>query len=134
MTYKHKNQFRCQIVRGKALSDLDNLLAAYAQIICDICPLYASDFKLEFNKRIAHYLNISSKKTIDNHRTETAGKLFGMYFEDKNGVVYPSSRTLKLQKRPKFHNILTKLFLPIGVILNLTSLSSTITVIGKKND
>ena len=35
------------------------------------------------------------KKTLDNHRTEISGKLFGMYYRSEDGVVYESQRTLK---------------------------------------
>lgn len=96
MTYDHKNQYRCTIVRGKALNDLDNLLPTYAQIIDDICPCSDEDFRSGFNSKLAGYLAISTEKTLNNHRTEIAGKLFGMYFMDSNEIVYPSPRTLKL--------------------------------------
>ncbi|MFT8312207.1 MAG: DUF3883 domain-containing protein, partial [Sporolactobacillus sp.] len=36
----------------------------------------------------------TTKKTLDNHRTEIAGKLFGMYYE-KDEVILPSKRTEK---------------------------------------
>ena len=42
-------------------------------------------------------------------------------------------RLLRLTNRPKLHHLLVKVFLPVGIILNLINLSSTITVICKKN-
>ena len=35
------------------------------------------------------------KKTLDNHRTEISGKLFGMYYFSEDGRVYESERTQK---------------------------------------
>ncbi len=96
MTYDHSKQYRCVIVRGKALTDLDNLLPAYANILSEICPCDNDTFKIEFNRRLSDSLSIQTKKTLDNHRTEIAGKLFGMYFEDQDGVINISDRTLKL--------------------------------------
>ena len=40
---------------------------------------------------------------------------------------------MKLSGRPKIHGILEKFFLPFGILLNIAALSSTITIIGKKN-
>lgn len=96
MPYDHTRQHRCPIVRGKALTDLDDLLPAYANILQEICPSDKVRFKQDFNKHLDNYLSISTKKTLDNHRTEIAGKLFGMYYEDSEEVIHISERTLKL--------------------------------------
>ena len=79
MTYDSERQFRATIIRGKAKSDLDNLLPAYANIIFEICPCAAENFIIGFNDKMGKFLCESTKKTLDNHRTEIAGKLFGMY-------------------------------------------------------
>lgn len=42
-------------------------------------------------------------------------------------------RSMKLSRRPKIHSVLEKFFLPFGIILNIAALSSTVTIIGKKN-
>jgi len=93
MTYNPENQFRCTIIRGKAKSDLDNLLAAYAKILDDICPADPDEFAVRFNSELTKFIPESTKKTLDNHRTEIAGKLFGMYFTDNDGIIYCSERT-----------------------------------------
>lgn len=101
--YDHTKQYRCIIIRGKAKNELDNLLPAYAMVIDDICPCVASEFESKFNSALTKLLDIKSKesnqlvikKTLDNHRTEIAGKLFGMYFLARDGIVYPSERTNK---------------------------------------
>lgn len=94
MTYNPNNQIRATIIRGKAKTDLDNLLPTYAKIIGDICPSAKEDFAKQFNIRLAQLLPENSEKTIDNHRTEIAGKLFGMYYIDNNELVHASERTL----------------------------------------
>lgn len=99
--YNHTNQYRCTIIRGKSQKEVDNLLPAYASVIDDICPCGKDDFGIQFNNalaRILHGKNADTgalKKTLDNHRTEIAGKLFGMFYLADNGVYYASERTKK---------------------------------------
>lgn len=100
--YNHKNQFRCPIIRGKSQREMDNLLPLYAKIINGICPCEKADFSTEFDNIIRSVLKSKDKnkedpkqKTLDNHRTEIAGKLFGMYFSASDGKVYASERTMK---------------------------------------
>jgi len=105
MPFDYTKQYRATIIRGKAKSDLDNLLPAYASIIDEICPCAYEDFVPMFNERLLKFLTLSSKKTLDNHRTEIAGKLFGMYYIDSEGLVQPSERTkifLENQDQPFF--------------------------------
>lgn len=95
--YDIRKQYRCDIIRGKAQSQLEDMLPAYAKVINDICPIEKDEFEEAFNKNLIHYLPSSSrgKKTLDNHRTEIAGKLFGMYVNSSDGKVYCSERTRK---------------------------------------
>lgn len=96
-------QYRCTIIRGKAQRELDNLLPAYASMIAEICPCSKNDFDDLFNNKLSKLiysdyfqsLNDAHKKTIRNHITEVAGKLFGLYFE-KEGLVYESPSNAKL--------------------------------------
>lgn len=76
---------------------MDDFLPAYAKVINEICPCSADDFEQLFNNAFMRYLPESDriKKTLDNHRTEISGKLFGMYFFSDNGSVYESERTQK---------------------------------------
>ena len=102
--FNPEKQYRCTIIRGKAKTDLDNLLPRYAEIIQDICPCSKDDFSIKFNSQLERIIN-GNTKTLDNHRTEIAGKLFGMYFVDNADIVYPSERTLKLvedEDQPSF--------------------------------
>lgn len=97
MTYIHTDQFRCAIIRGKAQAELDNLLPYYASVISKICPTSKANFETFFNQELAQLLGEeTTEKTLDNHRTEIAGKLFGMYYIDNEKVVHISERTLKL--------------------------------------
>lgn len=99
--YNHTNQYRCIIIRGKSQKELDNLLPAYALVIDDICPCDKDNFDIRFNNELAKILHgknadtTALKKTLDNHRTEIAGKLFGMYYLSSDGIYYASERTKK---------------------------------------
>lgn len=95
--YDINKQYRCDIIRGKAQSQLEDMLPAYAKVINDVCPIEKDKFEEAFNKNLIKYLPSTSreKKTIDNHRTEIAGKLFGMYVSSSDGKVYCSERTRK---------------------------------------
>lgn len=96
--YDHTKQYRCTIIRGKSQQDMEDLLPAYAKLISDVCPIKKSMFKEKFNSGLSPYIPHPSEKTLDNHRTEIAGKLFGMYYTKREAdgeTVYPSERTLK---------------------------------------
>lgn len=95
--YDHKNQYRCTIIRGKSQKEMDDLLPAYAKVLDEICPCDVDDFEQRFNNAFSRYLPESAriKKTLDNHRTEISGKLFGMYYASEDGKVYISERTQK---------------------------------------
>ena len=95
--YDHTRQYRCDIIRGKSQRAIDDLLPAYAKVINDICPCTVEDFKNRFNTEIQRFLPEKDReeKTLNNHRTEISGKLFGMYYKSDDGMVYTSQRTLK---------------------------------------
>jgi len=101
--YSPDIQYRCDIIRGKAQKELDNLLPSYANIVSELCPNTKDNFKFEFNNKLSNIiykndynlLDENNQKTIDNHRTEIAGKLFGLYFS-VNDIVYESESNRKL--------------------------------------
>ena len=95
--YDHSKQYRCTIIRGKSQKEMDDLLPAYAKVIDEICPCRHEQFEQLFNNAFQRFLPESDriKKTLDNHRTEISGKLFGMYFFADDGFVYESERTQK---------------------------------------
>lgn len=96
-------QYRCTIIRGKAQKELDNLLPAYANIVAEICPCTKDVFDQEFNDRLSGIIYASTfenleennQKTIRNHITEIAGKLFGLYYFDDQ-YIYESPSNQKL--------------------------------------
>jgi hypothetical protein len=92
--YDHTKQYRCPIIRGKSQRKIDDLLPAYANIIDAICPRKTTEFSQIFNDELKKYLKNANKKTLSNHRTEIAGKLFGMFYE-KDGLVQVSDKTKK---------------------------------------
>lgn len=95
--YDHTRQYRCTIIRGKSKKEMDDLLPAYALVIDELCPCPADEFDQKFNNAFQKFLPESdrTKKTLDNHRTEISGKLFGMYYRADDGMVYESERTMK---------------------------------------
>lgn len=95
--YDHTKQYRCTIIRGKSQKEMDDFLPVYAKVIDEICPCQAGEFEGLFNHAFMCYLPESEriKKTLDNHRTEISGKLFGMYYFTEDGMVYESERTQK---------------------------------------
>lgn len=117
--FDYEKQYRCTIIRGKAKNKLDNLLPVYAKIINEYCPCSQDEFKEVFNTELAYTLDYPSDKTLDNHRTEIAGKLFGMYFSDAANIVFPSERTLlfiKNNDQPEFFkDICQKFQFPNGM-------------------
>lgn len=101
--YNPKKQYRCTIIRARAISEVDDLIPKYATVIDRICPCTKEDFKRNFNSAFRGYAeskarNLNNenaiKKTLDNHRTEVSGSLFGMHYET-DGIVYASERTKK---------------------------------------
>lgn len=101
--YDHRKQIKCAIIRARAISDVDNLLPKYATVIDNLCPCTKAEFEEGFNNAFREYAiskarNKSNenaiKKTLDNHRTEVSGSLFGMHYE-VDGMVYSSERNKK---------------------------------------
>lgn len=94
--YDHSKQYRCTIIRGKSQKDMDDLLPAYANIIDEICPCTHEEFAEKFDNAFVRFIpSDTTQKTLDNHRTEISGKLFGMYYFSDDGMVYCSERTRK---------------------------------------
>lgn len=101
--YDHRKQLKCAIIRAREISDVDNLLPKYATVIDNLCPCTKEEFEQGFNDAFREYAisrarnksNESAiKKTLDNHRTEVSGSLFGMHYE-VDGMVYSSERNKK---------------------------------------
>lgn len=128
MAYIPTNQYRCDIVRTRAKKYIEDILSAYAKIIHDLCPCSEDDFVDEFNARLSIYLKALGQpadiKALNNHRTETAKTLFGMYYIDGQKVVYETERTQKFLKdndQPAFFkDICYKLQFPNGMTVNKT--------------
>lgn len=125
--YNPKKQYRCAIIRARAISEADDLLPKYATVIDNICPCTKDDFENRFNQGFREYAESRArspeneeaiKKTLDNHRTEISGKLFGMHYEI-DGMVYASERTKKfLQDNDQpafFKDWLIKMQFPNGM-------------------
>lgn len=100
--YKPENQYRCTIIRGKSQTDMEDLLPLYANIVHKFCPCEEKKFKESSRKMISKalfntdaysQLSESNRKTVDNHLTEIAGILLGLYYpeeEDNGTIIYES--------------------------------------------
>ena len=86
--YNPENQYRCTIIRGKSQSDMEDLLPLYANMVHKFCPCEEQMFKESSRKMISKalfntdayaQLSESNRKTVDNHLTEIAGTLLGLY-------------------------------------------------------
>ena len=93
--YNPEHQYRCTIIRGKAKKELDNLLPLYANVIEELTPCDKETFAIGFNSRLLRFMPGAEKKTLDNHRTEIAGKLFGLFSETLEGEVLETERCRK---------------------------------------
>ena len=119
MAFDPEKQYRCTIIRGKAQTDVEDLLPAYAKIITEICPCEKSVFDESFDEQIAGYLSSPTAKTKANHRTEITGKLLGMWWTDEQGLIRASGRTKKLlenRDHPQFFkDVISRLQFPNGM-------------------
>ncbi len=92
-------QFRCDFIRGKSISQMEDYLSVYVNLLNDICPISADDFAKTFDARFAQVFHIAlddepSMKVVRNHRTENVTKILGLVYRF-NDVVYLSERTKK---------------------------------------
>lgn len=87
--YNPTNQFRCTIIRGKSQTDMEDLLPLYANMVHKYCPYAEEQFKDScfrtlskalFGTEAYDQLSKSNKKTVQNHLTEIAGTLLGLYY------------------------------------------------------
>lgn len=85
--YNPDIKYRCDIIRGKAKNEMDDLLPLYAKITHDLAPLEAKAFKNAFDEMLAPHLGLN-QKTVRNQRSEM-GKLFSLYYEE-DGIMYES--------------------------------------------
>lgn len=87
--YNPTNQYRCTIIRGKSQTDMEDLLPLYANMVHKYCPCEEEQFKISCYKTLSKalfeteaydQLSDGNKKTVQNHLTEIAGTLLGLYY------------------------------------------------------
>lgn len=86
-SYNPDLKYRCDIIRGKAMKVMDDLLPIYAEITHALAPLDVDRFNDQFDEMLAKRLKVASK-TISNQRSEM-GRLFALYYEE-DGIIYES--------------------------------------------
>lgn len=118
MMYDHESRYRCTIIRGKAQTDIESLIPIYASIIVENEGLDRDSFNVAFNAQLAPFIASPTKKTLDNHRTEIACKLYGMYFF-ADGKLCVAPRTKKVDESQDlpafFKSIITYFQFPNGM-------------------
>ena len=83
---------------------------------------------------IPRHIHVFSSKNLKEFLIKKNFKILKTMYSNNFSVELKSIyRSMKLSGRPKIHGILEKFFLPFGILLNIAALSSTITIIGKKN-
>ena len=102
--YTPEHQYRCTIIRGKSQTDMEDLLPLYANMVHKYCPCEEDQFrsscymalsKALFGTEAFDQLSVSNQKTVQNHLTEIAGTLLGLYYpsydsESKKNYIYES--------------------------------------------
>ena len=98
-SFNPEEQLRCDFIRGKSLSQMEDYLSVYVSILNDICPIAEDQFADAFDNRFANTFRISTAdnsamKKVRNHRTENVTKILGLVYK-RDGIVYLSKRTEK---------------------------------------
>lgn len=122
-SYNVNAQFRCTIIRGRGQSELEDYLPLYANMVSQTCPCEYEDFKKSCRSILANAIHNTNdfeglpkgkQKTIDNHITEIAGALLGLYYlsiENEQTVVYESPSCQYLQQSQDYPNFFKNLCL-----------------------
>lgn len=114
MNYTPEHQYRCTIIRGKSQSDMEDLLPLYANMVHRTCPCEENEFKTScrailskalFNSNAYELLPPSNQKTVNNHLTEIAGVLLGLYYPEVEGgknIIFESEACRNLLENNDF--------------------------------
>jgi hypothetical protein len=117
------NYFRCAfIVRGRGQDKIDELLPIWASIVSK----HSTKTEWEFNKKVdAELVRIAggvTEKTAANYRTETLGKILGLYYTSTDGKVFASKRAETLlttgDQFQFFKDLVCKMQVPSGISKN----------------
>lgn len=116
--YNASNRYRCTIIRGKAQSQIEDLVPVYAGIIINCEGFSKKHFKKVFDEELSKHISSPTSKTLANHRTEITEQLFGMYYFVNDKLVV-SDRTLLVAENgdlPRFFkSIVWKFQFPNGM-------------------
>ena len=103
---------------------MDDMLPLYAKAVAAVCPCPINIFPGKFDEILKRHLPSASDKTLANHRTEIAGALLGLYYEE-NEEVFESDRNKKFLQdsdQPSlFKDICFKHQFPTGVQTMVTA-------------
>ena len=115
--------FRCAfITRGRGQGQIDELLPEWARIVLK----HSDSNELEFNKSVDRELvrlaGGVEAKTAANYRTETLGKILGLYYTTPDKRVFASERAERLVKTSDqfqfFKDLVCKIQVPSGISKN----------------
>lgn len=102
-TYKTPEEFfyRCAFPRGRLLSQIEDDLTLFVQIIIKNSGKSFNQFNQDFDKEYSQ-IHSGTEKTIANHRTEMI-TLFGLVYITPEGFVQASDRTRMLWEKQDFY-------------------------------
>lgn len=93
--------YRCAFPRGRLLTQMEDDLTAFVQIIVRNRGKHIEQFNKDFDTEYSKY-RAGKEKTIENYRTEMI-TLFGLVYVTPEGIVQPSERTLLLWDNQDFY-------------------------------
>lgn len=93
--------YRCAFPRGRLLSQIEDDLGIFVQIIIKNAGKELDTFNHDFDKEYSKYRTVT-EKTIANHRTEMIA-LFGLIYLSEDNLVLPSDRTKTLWEKQDYY-------------------------------
>lgn len=115
--------FRCAfIVRGRGQDKIDELLPVWASIVSKHNTLIEAEFNRRVDVELVRLAGGVTEKTAANYRTETLGKILGLYYTTTDGKVFASKRAERLlatgDQFQFFKDLVCKMQVPSGISKN----------------
>ena len=118
--------FRCAfITRGRGQGQIDELLPEWARIVLKHNSAGESEFNRCIDQELVRLAGGVEPKTAANYRTETLGKILGLYYTTPEKKVFASERAERLVKTSDqfqfFKDLVCKMQAPSGISKNAAS-------------
>ncbi len=93
--------YRCAFPRGRLLSQIEDDLGIFVQLIIKNAGKELNTFNRDFDEEYGKYRTVT-EKTLANHRTEMIA-LFGLTYLSEDNLVQPSDRTKTLWEKQDYY-------------------------------